>query len=150
MHHEMMKKMDAHKKSLERAQREANIKANKQAAILYRRQQVKELREESVQNAKATLNHQRRDTERAARLKQEIYSMERNAVQQKHLQRHLQQVRVVQRYEERMIEEEHIRIEREAEIQRLEEEEAELLHRLRQAQHLQRGAYTELEVALDV
>lgn len=69
---------------------------------------------------------------------------------EKHLQRHLQQVRVVERYEERMREEERIRMQREEQIQILEAEEARLLQRLRDAQELQRGAYTELEVALDV
>lgn len=73
MEKEYQSKMDAHHKSLERAQREANIKANKQAQIRARQQMVKDLRYESMENARATLEHQRRDTERAARLKQEIY-----------------------------------------------------------------------------
>jgi len=146
----LQNKMDAHQKSLERAQREANIKANKQFQIKQKQQMVKDLRAESLENARATMEHQRRDTERAARLKQDIYNKARKAVHDKHLQRHLQQVRVVQRYEERMMEEERIGMEREEEIQQLEQHEAALLHRLRQAQELQRGAYTELEVALDV
>ena len=46
--------------------------------------------------------------------------------------------------------EEERRNERERELERLEREEEELLHRLKIAQELQRGAYAELEVALEV
>jgi len=150
MQREMELQMEAHSKALERAQREANIKANRQSAIRAKQQMVRESREESRANAMATWNHQKRDMERAAKLKEDIYQRERKAVHDKHLQRHLQQVRVVRRYEERLEEEERIRQEKEEEMLRLEEEEAELLARLRHAQDLQRGAYTELEVALDV
>ena len=88
--------------------------------------------------------------EKAARMKQEIYIRERQAVHDKYKARHLAQMRAVQSYEDRVMEEDRRRAEREQAISALEEEEAALLHRLRLAQELQCSAYDQLEVALQV
>jgi len=62
----------------------------------------------------------------------------------------LSQLRALQNYEERVRGEEDKRVARERELERLEKEEEELLYRLKVAQELQRSAYCELEVALEV
>ena len=55
-----------------------------------------------------------------------------------------------QTYEERVAQEEQERLRHEQEIARLEAEEAELLRNLERTQNLQKNAYAELEVALEV
>ena len=64
--------------------------------------------------------------------------------------KHLAQLRALQNYEEKVRREEETRQARERELERLEREEEELLNRLKAAQELQRSAYAELEVALEV
>ena len=58
--------------------------------------------------------------------------------------------RSAQTYEERVAQEEQERLRHEQEIARLEAEEAELLRTLERTQNLQKNAYAELEVALEV
>ena len=81
---------------------------------------------------------------------QEIYIRERKAVHEKYKDKHLAQLRALQNYEERVRQEEEKRNARERELERLQREEEELLNRLKVAQELQRSAYAELEVALEI
>jgi hypothetical protein len=83
-------------------------------------------------------------------MKHEIYIRERKAVHDKYKEKHLAQLRAMQNYEDRVQREEEARHLREKELERLEQEEQDLLHRLKCAQEMQRSAYAELEVALEV
>lgn len=137
-------------RALDRATREANVRAGRQAQIRAKQQAVHEGRQEKLRLQQATIKFRRAQDEKAARMKQEIYIRERQAVHDKYKARHLAQMRAVQSYEDRVMEEDRRRAEREQAISALEEEEAALLHRLRLAQELQCSAYDQLEVALQV
>jgi len=147
---EQQLRRDMQQKSLLRAQREATIRANKQATIIMKQNLVENSRKEKHQNAQATWEFKRLEEERVAKRVQDIYIRDRQIVQEKYRQKHLAQMQVAQSYEQRVLEEERRRAAQEAEISRMEREEAELLARLSDAQALQRSAYAELEVALEV
>jgi len=145
---ELRREMEA--KSLDRIKRDANIRANKHAMIRMKQKMVEQYRHEKVANAQATANMRRKEEERAAKLKQDIYVRERQAVHKKYKGKHLAQMEAVRNYEKRVQEEAQRLEENQRVIQQLEQEESELLNRLRLAQDLQASAYAELEVALEV
>lgn len=137
-------------KTLERTTRDANIRANRQNAIRMKQMIVQQHRREKEQYKQVTADFRRAEEERAAKMKHEIYIRERKAVHDKYKEKHLAQLRAMQNYEDRVRREEEARRLREQELQRLEQEEEDLLHRLKVAQELQRSAYAQLEVALEV
>jgi len=141
---------DMQAKSIERATRDASIRAGRQAQIRMKQRSVQDTRQEKLRLQQTTIEYRREQEQRAAKMKQDIYVRERQAVHDKYKAKHLAQMRAVQSYEERVVEEDRLRGEKEAALLDLEEEEAALLHRLRLTQELQRSAYDQLEVALQV
>jgi len=137
-------------RSLARAQRNAQVRAARDQVLQQKHATVQRFRRERQVQAQEAWAARREEEDRAARIKQEIYTRERQAVQSKYRQRHIQQLRAVQGYEQRVYEEERTRAERQGIVMALEDEEAQLLQQLREAQAMQRDAYAELEVALEV
>jgi len=208
-------------KTLARAQRHASIVGARQRVHLEKRRAVQSCLEQRQSLAQEAWVARRAEEERAARIKHDIYTREREAVHMKYRQKHVQQLRAVQTYEERVAQEEQERLRHEQvcpdscpdtlhptpytlhlaaaragyctcdcycscavlrlrlllrlliigpryrrplrrplhacaprrheqEIARLEAEEAELLKQLEHTQNLQKNAYAELEVALEV
>eukprot|EP00293_Proteomonas_sulcata_P012686 CAMPEP_0184309124 /NCGR_PEP_ID=MMETSP1049-20130417/17386_1 /TAXON_ID=77928 /ORGANISM="Proteomonas sulcata, Strain CCMP704" /LENGTH=197 /DNA_ID=CAMNT_0026621949 /DNA_START=235 /DNA_END=828 /DNA_ORIENTATION=+ len=138
------------KNAIIRAQREASIRANRQAAVKMKQKMVVHHRKEKLALQQATANFRRLEEERTAKLKHDIYIKERQAVHKKYKDRHLMQMQAVRTYDNKVEAEERNLLQRERMIQQMEDEEAQLLQRLKVAQELQRGAYSELEVALQV
>jgi len=149
MHEEQLRR-ERQQKTLDRAIRDANIRSNRQHAIRLKQQIVQDHRKEKMKYAQITADFRRAEEERAAKVKQDIYIRERKAVHDKYKDKHLAQLRALQQYEERVRDEEEKRLQRERELERLEREEEALLQRLKAAQELQKSAYAELEVALEV
>ena len=125
------------------------LQANRQNAIRMKQKLVQEHHKEKMKYAQVTAEFRRNEEERAAKMKQEIYVRERKAVHDKYKEKHLAQLRALQNYQERVQQEEERRQQRERELERLEREEEDLLNRLKLAQEMQKGAYAELEVALE-
>ena len=125
-------------KTLDRAIRDANIRSNRQHAIRMKQQVVQDHRKEKLRYAQITADFRRAEEERAAKVKQDIYIRERKAVHDKYKDKHLSQLRALQKYEERVRDEEEKRLQREKELERLEREEEALLQRLKAAQELQK------------
>jgi hypothetical protein len=126
------------------------VQANRQNAIKMKQRLVEEHHHEKLKYAAVTAEFRRNEEERAAKMKQEIYVRERKAVHEKYKEKHLAQLRALQNYQERVQQEELRRQQRERELERLEREEEELLNRLKMTQEMQKAAYAELEVALEV
>mmetsp|Transcript_76667 Transcript_76667/g.206575 ORF Transcript_76667/g.206575 Transcript_76667/m.206575 type:complete len:220 (-) Transcript_76667:1197-1856(-) len=137
-------------RSLLHAQLRASIKSRRYELLRAKTAAVQQCRQQRIEIAQRAWENRRSEEERAAQLKQDIYQNERQAVQRKYRNKHLTQMRAVQSYEQRIVENEKVRLQREAQIERMEREEAELLGRLKQSQLMQQACYTELEMALEV
>eukprot|EP00960_Hanusia_phi_P032389 749821-Hanusia_phi.AAC.13 len=125
-----------------------------------RRNKAERLKEETQQKSlerarriasiKATADHRQAAEERASKMKREIYLREREALHRKYKDRHLSQMRTLQLYESKLQGERQKHLERQEEIQRLEQEEAMLLERLKQAQDEKKKSFSALANAIRI
>ena len=95
------------------AQRQAATRSAVERIASEKRNNVQQCRQERQLLAQQAWEARKGQEERAARIKHEIYTRERQAVHLKYRQRHMQQLRAVQQYEEKVAREEQERLRRE-------------------------------------
>lgn len=100
-------------RTLMSAQRQAATRSAVERIASEKRNNVQQCRQERQLLAQQAWEARKGQEERAARIKHEIYTRERQAVHLKYRQRHMQQLRAVQQYEEKVAREEQERLRRE-------------------------------------